>query len=85
MPLPGAIVHAKAHVRHGTEHLTVSQADGAARFCVAGGVAYDVQVELQGFKKKRVRSDIVSTGEQVDQPTRLLIQMKLQAISIVVE
>ena len=75
LPLPGATVKAKARSNKEVGKVTASGGDGLARFCVAGGAEYEIRVDLPGFKKMRVRSQVVPTPNESTVALRMRVEM----------
>jgi hypothetical protein len=53
--------------------------DGLAQFCVAGGVTYDVRVNLTDFRKKRVQAEAVPKPGSSGGPIRITVPLQLDS------
>jgi hypothetical protein len=77
LPIPGAVVTAKAgDGKEGKKRLTIG-VDGLAQFCLAGGASYDVRVAVTGFKKRRVRSAPVPASVYVAPAVRIALELEV--------
>jgi hypothetical protein len=77
LPIPGAVVTAKAEGSNEGKKTLTTGPDGLAQFCLAGGASYDVRVAVTGFKKRRVRLTPVPSSVYAAPAVRIRLELEV--------